>query len=39
MTLEEFQRLMDQTQAPELDHSAEDMAAARVQAARDRHRT
>lgn len=39
MSLEEFQLLMAQSQAPEVDHSAEDMAAARVQAARDRHRS
>jgi hypothetical protein len=38
MTLEEFQQLMEQTAAPELDRSAVDMAAARVAAARDRHR-
>ncbi len=37
MSLEEFQRLMDQTAPPQLDESTRAMAE-RAQIARDRHR-
>jgi len=39
MSFEEWQQLLAQSQGPVLDTSAETMAAARVQAARDRHRS
>ena len=38
MSLSDFQKLIDQTQAPKVDLSADAMAAARAAAARDRHR-
>ncbi|MBB5204961.1 hypothetical protein HNQ51_002280 [Inhella inkyongensis] len=38
MSLSDFQKLIDQSQAPQVDLSVEAMAAARAAAARDRHR-